>query len=239
MNGGAHRSHRFMTRGFDRDPHLFEPRNPPYYPALFEQCGFVPVARWYAYEQTRDEAERQLARFEAILKRRPPPGTIEELPAGDAPGAIARIHPLLDRCWHGHVGYHSLDLDEFAEVFRGGLSIMGPHDVSVYVRQGQDAGFALVLPDYAAQVRALNGSAAGWGQWLGRERATRILLHTAALVPDARQASAAMAQVAWALRRAVEDGFQDVLYALVIDGFLSRISEQKREYTLYGRSVAA
>src|SRR5688572_12813091 len=39
MNGGAHRSHRFLTRGFDREPFLFEPRNPRYYPRLFEQCG--------------------------------------------------------------------------------------------------------------------------------------------------------------------------------------------------------
>src|SRR5262245_37511098 len=30
MNGGAHRTHRFLTRGFDRAPFLFEPRNPPY-----------------------------------------------------------------------------------------------------------------------------------------------------------------------------------------------------------------
>jgi hypothetical protein len=237
MNGGAHRTHRFLTRGFDREPYLFEPRNPPHYPKLFERCGFAAINRWYGYELSRQQAVDRLHQFDRVLARRPPPGRIEELQTGRAPETIARVHRLLDRCWAGHVGYASLDIDEFAEVFGGALAIMGPGHVSAFVNNEEDVGVAFILPDYAAEMRALDGRAAGWGHWLGTSRPTRIVLHTAALVPEIRHTSAAMAQIAWGLRRAVKDGFDDVVFALVVEDFLQRIGEQTREHTLYARPL--
>ena len=144
MNGGAHRTHRFLTRGFEREPYLFEPRNPPYYPALFERSGFTPAHKWYGYELSREQAAARLAQLERVLARRPPPGVVEELRTDQAEETITRVHRLLDRCWDGHVGYASLDIDEFAEVFRGALSIMGPGHAGAFVRNGQDAGLSLV-----------------------------------------------------------------------------------------------
>ena len=239
MNGGAHRAHRFLTRGFDREPYLFEPRNPPYYPTLFERSGFAAINRWYGYELSRQQAADRLNQFDRVLARRPPPGRIEEMRTGQAQETIARVHRLLDRCWTGHVGYASLAIEEFVEVFGGALAIMGPGHVSAFVRNEneEDTGVAFILPDYAAEMRALGGRAAGWAHWLGTSRPTRIVLHTAALVPEIRHTSAAMAQIAWGLRRALKDGFDDVVCALVVEGFLQRIGEQTREHTLYARQL--
>jgi hypothetical protein len=235
MNGGAHRSHRLMTRGFDLEPFLFEPRNPPYYPKLFERCGFMPVHHWFSYELNRERAAVLLNRFERVLTRRPPPGRIEELPLQPPEETAARIHRLLDPCWGDHFGYTSLELDEFVEVFRGGLSIMSPGNISVFAEGGRDVGFALIIPDYAADVRALQGHVAGWGRWLGQSRPRRVVLHTAALIPEARKSSAAMAQVAWGLRHVQTDGFEDVVVALVVEGFLEKIGDRTRDYALYMR----
>ena len=237
MNGGAHRAHRFLTRGFDRAPFLFEPRNPPYYPALFEQCGFEPISRWFSYDLSRQQAADRVQKLDRVLARRPAPGRIEELETGQAPDTIVRLHRLLDRCWSGHMGYASIELDEFAEVFAGALAIMGPGHVSVFAEDGEDVGFAFVYPDYAEEMRALDGHAAGWGGWLGKSRATRIVVSTSALVPEARRSSTAMAQVAWGLQHAIVGGFNDVVVALVVEGWLSRIGEQTREYALYARTL--
>jgi hypothetical protein len=46
-----------------------------------------------------------------------------------------------------------------------------------------------------------------------------------------------MAQVAWGLRHAVAGGFDDIVVALVVEGWLSKIGEQTREYTLYARAL--
>ena len=237
MNGGAHRSHRLLTRGFDREPFLFEPRNPPYYPRLFAGCGFEPIHRWFSYELNRQRADGLLKQFERVLGRRPAPGTIVDVAPHPATEVTSRIHELLDRCWHGHVGYASLDLQEFGEVFRGGLSIMAPGNIGVFVQNGHDAGFSLTYPDYAADVRALEGHVAEWGRWLGSSRPRRIVLHTAALVPDVRSSSAAMAQVAWCLRHGVDGGFEELIVALAVEGFVGKIGQQTREYALYSRSI--
>lgn len=237
MNGGAHRAHRFLTRGFDRKPFLFEPRNPPYYPQLFEQCGFAPTYRWFGYELNRADAESRLIQLERVLSRRPAPGAVEELQTDRAPEVVQRLHRLLDGCWLGHVGYAPLDVEEFAEVFRGGLSIMAPGNIAVFVQNGRDLGLALTYPDYAEEVRALDGSAAGWGKWLGQTRPKRIVLHTAALLPEVRHTSAAMALLAWSFRRALADGFEELLVALAVEGFLGKVGRQTREYALYSRPL--
>ena len=237
MNGGAHRLHRFQTRGFDREPYLFEPRNPPYYPRLFQDSGFVPIARWYGYELTPDMAAARLAQLDRALARRPPDGRIQELQTGQSPETVLRIHRLLDRCWAGHLGYSSLDLDEFVEVFAGGLAVQGPGHVSVFLQNEQDVGFAFVCPDWAHEARALDGHAAGWGRWLGGPPAKRLVLHTTALVPEARRGSAALAQVAWTLRRAVQDGVEDIVTAPTVEGYCTTLGDQTREHTLFGRAI--
>jgi hypothetical protein len=47
-----------------------------------------------------------------------------------------------------------------------------------------------------------------------------------------------MTQIAWALRRAVHDGFDEVVAALVVEGFLTDLGDQTREHTLYARTIA-
>jgi hypothetical protein len=238
MNGGAHRAHRFLTRGFDREPYLFEPRNPPYYPSLFERNGFAPVHRWYGYELSADRAAQRAGQLRRVLDRRPASVELEALPLEQPEQVIARLHPLLDRCWAGHPGYASLDIDEFAEVLGGALSIMSPGNLRVLRSPTGDAGFAFVYPDYSHQMRALNGSAAGWGRWLGTAVPTRIVLSTAAVIPEARQSSAATAIMAWAFGVAAAEGYTQAIMSLVVEGFLSKTAEPTREHTLYARRIA-
>jgi hypothetical protein len=197
----------------------------------------IPVSRWSSYDLERERAAALQQRFEAVLARRPAPVAIEELAPAQPQETMVRVHRLLDGVWAGHTGYASLGLDEFAEVFAGALTLMTPHNISVLVRNLRDEGFAFTYPDYAAEVRALGGSAAGWGRWLGKRLPRRIVLSTAALMPELRKTSAAMAQMNWALSHALEDGFDELVVALVVEGFLGKIGERTREYTLYWRSL--
>jgi hypothetical protein len=237
MNGGAHRTHRLLTRGFDRRPFLFEPRNPPYYPRLLEHCGFKVVHRWFSYELSRAECADRWSRYTRLVSRRPAPCRIVELSVERTAETMARVHALLDACWTGHIGYAPLGMDEFAEVFQGPLSVMREGNLSVLTGDEGDVGLEFLYPDYADDMRALDGHAAGWGRWLGRSRPSRMVLSTAALVPTARRTSAAMAQVAWAFGRALASDCDEFLISLVVEGFLNRIGEQTREYALYARPV--
>jgi GNAT superfamily N-acetyltransferase len=243
INGGAHRAHRLMTRGFEREPFLFEPRNPPFYVGLWESHGFRPVHTWRSYEVSRE----QLAPLEALIRRGADRDRasgshegVELDPRGDARGVLARIHPLLDRAWAGHTGYSSLDPDELAETFGGLLTLMDGHCAGVARHaSGHDDGFAFMYPDYVAEVRALAGDATRWGSWLGGAIPPRLVLHTVAVVPEARRTGAPFTLMEYGLRYFLSGGFRELVVALVTEEFrlFERVTEATREYALFGRAL--
>ena len=240
MNGGAHREHRLMPRGFDRTPFLFEPRNPPYYPRLFEANGFRRLARWSSFDLARGQNERLLGMLRRSSARARDDFRVEPLDPGDAGGVSSRLHALLDGLWSGHVGYASLDLDEFAETFAPALGIMTAGQLGVVVDAGgRDVGCAFMYPDYADPVRALNGDAAGWGSWLGRERARRLVLHTVAVRPEVRGTGAAGLIMEHGAAHFHEGGYEEGVAALVVEEFriFERILEPTREYALYAHPI--
>ena len=129
MNGGAHRAHRLMTRGFERDPFLFEPRNPPWYPRLFEENGFARAHTWASHELDAGEIDRVARVLERASRALPQRATMIEPLDPHAPETYARLHELLDRVWAGHVGYAPIDRDELAEVIGGAFALMTPRGI--------------------------------------------------------------------------------------------------------------
>lgn len=240
MNGGAHRAHRLMTRGFDRAPYLFEPRNPEWYPSAFDAAGFAPVHTWRSFEPDAAAVARMKAEATAATRADPRPFRVE-LPDLRQPAALlSRIRALLDRAFAGHIGYVSAGLAELAEVFGPLLPLMPPGHVGVVIDgDGRDVGFGYIYPDWFEQVRALDGDPAGWGRWMGTARARRVVVHTAAMVPEVRHTSA-MSHLGLAGLRAFEEGgYRDYLPALATSEYRywDEHAPATREYTLYGRPL--
>lgn len=238
MNGGVHRAHRLMTRGFERAPFLLEPRNPAWYPGQLVAAGFAPIHRWTTYELARAmlpplrDVLRRLARRADSL-------TVEFVEPG--PAALARFHALLDRAWAGHPGWAPFPLEELAATFGALLPLLPPRHLAVLVdERGRDAGIGFMYPDWADEVRALGGDASGWGRWMGRARARRGVAHTVALAPEVRGRGAAAKVVAAALDVALDAGYESLLFSLTTETF--HLWERRglvatREYALYGRAL--
>src|SRR5439155_22233201 len=112
-----------------------------------------------SYELTRETAAPLAALVGRAAERsRGDPSLVgERLDAvRDPAGVLARIHPLLDAAWAGHVGYAPIDADELAETFGGLLAIMDERCAGLVRRaDGPDLGFAFMYPDYVREVRAL------------------------------------------------------------------------------------
>jgi GNAT superfamily N-acetyltransferase len=242
MNGGPHRTHRFITEGFERDPFLFEPRNPPHYPRLFESAGFSPIQTWFSTDLSSESLRKALAsqpmlRVREATRRR---YELERVNPSDAATVLRRLHALLDAMWTGHIGYTSLDFPEFVEIFAPALSLMTPGDVHIAVDRTsrRDVGCVFTLPDYSAEVRALNGDATGWGRWLhdGR-RPRRLVLHTMGAASEARGTGIASAFVRATFEQCVEH-YDEGVIALTIVGGLERLGTPTRRYALYGRQLA-
>jgi hypothetical protein len=240
MNGGAHRLHRFLVEGFERPPFLFEPRNPPEHPRWFEASGFQRVATWWTYEASRAWIESLRGLLEPGVVRALKKGQRIELFEGEA--AIPRIHTLLDEVWAGHVGYASLDREEFVEVFSGALSLMSKRTLGAAVDPaGRDLGCAFMFPDWVDEVRSLQGDARGWGRWLGgvRPQPRRMVLHTVAFKPDARRTGAPFLILDQGLRHLIEDGYEELVVALVTADWklFSRALTPTRTYALFHRAL--
>lgn len=245
MAGGAHRLHRFMTAGFQRSPFLLEPRNPPYYPAMFERCGFRQLHAWDSYDIPAAQlctglledmhVERKAARARRRFRLSFPSST-------DAVVTLARLHRLLDAIWGGHVGYASLDPGEFAAAFGGMLAILpvGYLGVLEYL-QGGDAGLALMYPDDIVAFAKLNGDASGWGRWRADMLPDRVVLHTTAVVPEARGGGGVFLFLEDAVRKIRRDGYRDAVIALVdrTAGLPFAFAPRTRSYALYRRSITA
>ncbi|MGO8992258.1 MAG: hypothetical protein ACLQVI_02945 [Polyangiaceae bacterium] len=240
MNGGAHRAHRFMTQGFERAPFLFEPRNPAFYPTLFDAAGFGRVHTWRTFELGPGEVRRFgkiVARASAAL-----PQTAQlELLDPRKPEVLVRLHRLLDRVWKGHVGYAPIDLDELAEVIGGALVLMTDrHFGIVHDGRGTDLGCSFMFPDYVAEVRALHGDASRWGSWLAQATPKTLVMHTHAVVEEARRTNAVSLGLARGVKHFEEDGYERLVVALVTEEwqFFGRHASPTREYALYGTGLA-
>jgi hypothetical protein len=165
---------------------------------------------------------------------------IETLDPAAGGATLARLHRLLDGLWAGHVGYASISLEEFAEVFGGVLALMSREQIGMLVdARGRDAGCAFMYPDWAAQVRALDGAVDGWGSWVGTAKAQRLVMHTLAVVPGARLSAAPYKLLEQGLEHFVAGGYDDLVIALVTESwrFFDRLGQPTREYALYGRRL--
>jgi GNAT superfamily N-acetyltransferase len=242
MNGGAHRSHRLMTAGFDRTPFLFEPRNPEYYPRLFERVGFRPCYTWCSIDVTAAQVRHALAtlpmfRINDSVKARYDVASPQRLDPGEV---LQRLYPLLDRMWTGHIGYVPLDFAEFAAIFGPALSLMSRLDFLWVVERGshRDVGCGFAYPDHADDVRALNGDPGGWGRWRAAGAAPkRLVLHTVALSPDARGHGLAT----WLVQRMLQhcaDDYSEGVMALIIEEFTAvrQVAPPTRHYALFEHS---
>ncbi|MGB2716275.1 MAG: hypothetical protein WBC51_18980 [Vicinamibacterales bacterium] len=243
LNGGPHRTHRLITEGFDRSPFLFEPRNPPYYPHLFAAAGFSPLQSWFSIDVSRDQLREALNR-QAMLRVRNATGqrfALERVNLADHPAVLQRLYALLDAMWTGHVGYTSLDFGEFVEVFAPALLLMTDGDVHIATDRdtGGDVGCVFSYPDYAAEVRALNGDATAWGRWLqGGARPRRLVFHTVGMAADVRKTGLVSALIRAAFEHGVEE-YQEGVMAIVVDDLaaLQRVAPATRRYTLFGRTL--
>jgi hypothetical protein len=162
---------------------------------------------------------------------------IDLLEPSDAQGTLARIHPLLDGVWKGHVGYASIGQEELAEVFGGVLSLMTSRHIGVLVDgSGQDTGCSFMYPDYANDVRNLRGSARGWGEWLGRgSQPSGLVMHTLALLEEARGSAGSAMLLQRGLEHFFEDGYERLIVALVVEDWplFRRFKAPSRRYALY------
>lgn len=226
MNGDIWHGYRAMTRGFDLEAYLGEPRTPPAHVEWLEAAGFVVCRRWHSFELAGPGPLEELAALHARAR-----GALEELgyrlqPFDQVPvdAIVSRLQGLLDRSFDGFLGYTPLDAAGFEAVLAPALPAI-ERRASVFLAgpDGRDAGFAVAFDD------------------LARRRPPRCLLHLGGLVPEARGRGAARGVLGDVLTRLRALDRSSVLVTLVAETspvrrLFGRFAEdRRREYALFAR----
>jgi hypothetical protein len=208
--------YRLMTRGFEHPSFLGEPRNPSYYPRLFESFGFSPLARWRSWDLSRaalkqivDSANSTAPELQASGFRAVPfdPNQFQE--------SLGDLHHLADVGFRDNIAYSSVDFDEFEAIFNRMRPLIFP-DLVLIVRDRTDAphGFVYCYPDPQCGV----------------------VLHTMVLLPSIRGKGGVGALVTnTALKAALQRGGERTVGALAKEGrtLYDKVGEATREYALY------
>jgi GNAT superfamily N-acetyltransferase len=252
VNLSTHDEVGFLVDGFDRPPALLDPYNPPWYPALVERHGYLPIREYHAYLWRPDVAPAPaVAR---LLDRLASQGAargirIRRFRADRWDDELAIFHELYNGCFGDLWGFVPISPGELAARAAEFRHFYRPELILVAEAGDRPVGFVLTLPDANLALARARGRLLPFG-WLRVARALRTVTATRLLllgvVPEFRGRGVA-ALLAGAVHEAgrrvgvttgelslVQGGNEPMRH--VIEAFSA---PRIKTFRLYGRPLAA
>ncbi len=250
-----------LVDGFDRDPSIMMPYNPPSYAELVEGAGFVKAKDILAYElsvntyglspnATVEEMEaripERLRNFERLARERFGV-TVRPFDKKNFDAEIERIRELYNGAWEANWGFVPFTPAEFDHLAKQ-LKPVADFDLVAFVEvKGETAGFAIALPDLNQALKRMNGSLFpfGWakGLWYGRKiSALRVL--TLGVLPRFRRTGAAELLYLYLFRTGVRKRITSGEFSWILEDNLAMRTPMERlgaevtkRYRLYDRAL--
>ena len=245
MDGDTWHRYRFVTGPREVKSFLKEPWNPPYYPRLWEACGYEIADRYLSArigEPAR--AARHLAPFVKRVRRAG--YTFRPLRLDTFEDELAVLHGLSLRIFADNPHYSPISRGDFLQLYDGVRALTVPEFCQFCCcPDGTEAGFVFCFPDYADAVRAMKGrrnARAKLAFLLRRHQADRLCIKTLGCLPEFRGKGIGAALMGLAFEWAAASGFQEALMCLMHENNASNrldggCSVCFREYALYGKEL--
>ncbi|MBV9504633.1 MAG: N-acetyltransferase [Acidobacteriia bacterium] len=146
-----------LVDGFDADPQVMMPYNPPYYPSLMERAGLRKAKDLLAYASTPDRV--QLQKIEHAAKRVYAKTGVRVRPIDmkDFAREVERIWKVYGAAWSRNWGFVPMSREEFFLMGKEMKQILKPDLVLVGEAGNQMVGFALALPDVNQALKPARG----------------------------------------------------------------------------------
>lgn len=250
-----------LVDGYDRDPAIMMPYNPPYYAELIEGAGFHRAKDVLAYdlsvnsyglprdaslEEIEARVPERLRNFERLARERFGV-TVRPFDTKNFDAEIERIRDLYNGAWEANWGFVPFTSAEFDHLAKQ-LKPVADFDLVAFVEvKGETAGFAIALPDLNQALKHMNGSLFpfGWakGLWYGRKiDALRVL--TLGVLPRFRRTGAAELLYLYLLRVGTRKGIRSGELSWILeDNLAMRTPMEKlgatvtKRYRLYDREL--
>ena len=250
-----------LVEGYDRDPSIMMPYNPPYYAELIEGAGLQKAKDVLAYELSADslgmpmnatpgemEAHipERLRNFERLARERFGV-VVRPFDKRNFDAEVKRIRDLYNSAWEANWGFVPFTPDEFDHLAKQ-LKPVADFDLIAFVEvKGVTAGFAIALPDLNQALKPMNGSLfpIGWakGLWYGRKiNALRVL--TLGVLPQFRRTGAAEMLYLYIFRTGISKKMRSGEFSWILeDNMAMRTPMEKlgatvtKRYRLYDRTL--
>ena len=250
-----------LVDGYDRDPSIMMPYNPPYYAELIEGAGFHKAKDVLAYELSADSLHvpmnvpadqieqyipERLRNFERLARERFGV-TVRKFDKKNFDAEIKRIRDLYNSAWETNWGFVPFTPEEFDHLAKQ-LKPVADFDLVAFVEvKGVTAGFAIALPDLNQALKPMNGSLfpIGWakGLWYGRKiNALRVL--TLGVLPQFRRTGAAEMLYLYIFRTGIAKKMRSGEFSWILeDNLAMRTPMEKlgatvtKRYRLYDRTL--
>lgn len=221
LDGDTWHKYRFNIGPFDLPPFLMEPYNPPYYPELWEQCGFQPLEEYYS-KRVPDMAE-VVPSLERILARVIAGGyRLRPLRMDRFRDELMIFYRLSTEIFADNFLYEDISEDDFVGMYEPVKSMVDPQ--FVWFAQAPDhqyAGFLFATHDYHAAVTAMRGERGLLAKLRflqNRGRSNAVNFKSLGVVSGHRRSGLGAALMCQGYKMGLEKGYRKANLCLIRDG---------------------
>ncbi|MEL6444765.1 MAG: hypothetical protein AAFQ86_11110 [Bacteroidota bacterium] len=137
-----------LMAGFDKEPMLLMPYNPPYYAVFLERYGFERSMTMWAYYVHRHYLDlNRMKRGAALVQRRYPDVTVRALDMNRYDEDVAHVLRIYNDAWVGNWGFVPITPSELKQLEKELKPVIVPDLVYFIEVGGEPVAFSVTLPN--------------------------------------------------------------------------------------------
>lgn len=137
-----------LVRGFDREPSVLMPYNPPYYEAFLEHYGFSrAMTMWAYYIHKKYVRTEKLERGVEIVMRRNPGLRLRNIDMKRFDEEARTILHIYNDAWSNNWGHVPMTEKEFSQMARQMKQIVDPKIVYMLEDESRPVAFSISIPN--------------------------------------------------------------------------------------------
>ena len=143
-----------LVDGFDREPSILMPYNPPYHQDFLERYGFERAMTMWAYYVHKKYCQfERLQRGVDIVKKRTPGLSVRTLDLDRFEEEARTIREIYNEAWAENWGFVPVTEAEFMQLADEMEQIVDPEMVFFVEHEGTPVGFSIALPNVNQALR--------------------------------------------------------------------------------------
>jgi GNAT superfamily N-acetyltransferase len=143
-----------LIDGFDREPSIMMPYNPPYHAEYLEKLGFErAMIMWAYYLHKKYVNVEKLKRGVEIVRRRHPTLRVRTLDMSRFEQEAQTILEIYNEAWSRNWGHVPMTDNEFAHLIKMMKQVVDPNIVFIVEDDGKPVAFSISLPNLNQALR--------------------------------------------------------------------------------------